>query len=149
MIDGRFEGTTFILPIRIYYADTDLSGVVYHANYLIYMERARSEFFRQCGVKLEGLADEEPTAWALRKASLEFVRPARVNDLIEVHSMIGKFSGARLEAIQHIYREGELLVRGRVEACLMTLSGKPRRIPPETRDRLLPYVSDASLPTDG
>jgi acyl-CoA thioester hydrolase len=142
MLDGYFQDKTFILPIRIYYADTDLSGVVYHANYLIYMERARSEFFRACGVKLDGLDEAEPTAWALRNASLEFVRPARANDLIEVRSTIGKFSGVRMVAVQHIYRGDELLVRGHVEACLITLSGKPRRFPPDVREKLAPYFAE-------
>lgn len=144
MIDGYFKEKTFVLPIRIYYADTDLSGVVYHANYLVYMERARSEFFRQCGVKLEGLQDEEPTAWALRHAALEFLRPARVNDVIEVRSTIGKFTGARLEAVQHIFCRDELLVRGRVEACLITLTGKPRRIPADVREKLAPYLAETN-----
>ena len=66
---GRFEGKAHILPIRIYYEDTDLSGVVYHANYLRYMERGRSEFFRCAGIaRLAIWTSEEPTAWTLRKA---------------------------------------------------------------------------------
>ena len=84
MVDafGRFEGKTHILPIRIYYEDTDLSSVVYHANYLRYMERGRSEFFRAVGItKLAGLEDPEPTAWTLRKVDIEYFRPARVDDL--------------------------------------------------------------------
>jgi acyl-CoA thioester hydrolase len=142
MLDGWFKDKVFHLQVRIYYEDTDLSGVVYHANYLRYMERARSEFFRQLDIKLAGLEDEEPTAWALRKASLEYLRPARVNDLIEIRSTIGKLSGARLEAVQLIYCRDALLVRGTVEACLITLSGRPRRLPQDVRDKLLPYVCD-------
>ena len=75
---GRFEGKTHILPIRIYYEDTDLSGVVYHANYLRFMERARSEYFYALGVKVAGLDEPEPTAWTLRKVELEYILPARV-----------------------------------------------------------------------
>ena len=141
MLDGYFKDKVFILPIRIYYADTDLSGVVYHANYLNYMERARSEYFRAVGIaKLADLEAAEPTAWALRKASLEYVRPARVDDLIEVHTITANMTGARLEAVQTTYCNGELLVRGRVEACFVTLTGKPRRIPAEIRDKLLPFL---------
>lgn len=144
MLDGYFEGKVFILPIRIYYADTDLSGVVYHANYLNYMERARSEFFRAVGIaKLADLDAAEPTAWALRRAELDYVRPARVDDLIEVHTKIGKMSGARVEVVQTTYCGGQLLVRGKVEACLITLSGKPRRIPQDVRDKLLPKLCEA------
>ncbi len=142
---GRFEGKTHILPIRIYYEDTDLSGVVYHANYLRFMERGRTEFFRLAGVsKIAALDDAEPTAWTLRHASLEFHRPARLEDQIEVHSTCPMLSGARMRADQKIYCGSNLLVHGKVEACVMTLSGKPRRIPQEIRDRLLPYLLETS-----
>lgn len=138
---GRFEGKTHILPIRIYYEDTDLSGVVYHANYLRYMERGRTEFFRLAGVsRMASLEEAEPTAWTLRHASLEFFRPARLEDQIEVHTTCPHLGGARMTADQKIYSGGTLLVHGKVEACVMTLSGKPRRIPNSVREKLLPYV---------
>ena len=76
---GHFEGKTHVLPIRVYYEDTDLSGVVYHANYLRYMERARTEFFRLAGVtKMADLDSDEPTAWAIREVHARYHRPARV-----------------------------------------------------------------------
>ncbi|HEV2652334.1 MAG TPA: YbgC/FadM family acyl-CoA thioesterase [Rhizomicrobium sp.] len=138
---GRFEGKVHILPIRIYYEDTDLSGVVYHANYLRYMERGRTEFFRLCGVtKMAMLDDAEPTAWTLRSASLEFFRPARLDDQLEVRTTCPLLTGARMQADQKIYSGDTLLVHGRVEACIMTLGGKPRRIPQPVRDKLLPYL---------
>lgn len=141
MLDGYFQDKVFILPIRIYYADTDLSGVVYHANYLNYMERARSDFFRAVGItKLADLDGGEPTAWALRKAELEYIRPARFDDVIEVHTTIGAMTGVRVDVIQTTYCKDQLLVRGRVQACLITLTGKPRRIPQDVRDKLLPYL---------
>ena len=139
--DGRFEGKIHILPIRIYYEDTDLSGVVYHANYLRFMERGRSEFFRCAGItRLAMLDDAEPTAWTLRKATLEYLRPARVDDLIEVHTACTALTGARMNADQKICLNGQLLTRGAVEACVITLSGKPRRIPEEFRQKLLPLL---------
>ena len=138
---GRFEGKVHILPIRIYYEDTDLSGVVYHANYLRYMERGRTEFFRLSGVtKMAMLDDAEPTAWTLRSASLEFLRPARLDDQLEVRTTCPLLTGARMQADQKIYSGDTLLVHGRVEACIMTLGGKPRRIPQAVRDKLLPYL---------
>jgi acyl-CoA thioester hydrolase len=137
---GRFEGKVHILPLRIYYEDTDLSGVVYHANYLRYMERGRSEYFRCAGIARLGMLDaEEPAAWTLRKAALEFFRPARVDDLIEVHTVCTALTGARMEAEQTITSAGVLLTRGSVEACIITLSGKPRRIPAAMREKLLPF----------
>lgn len=138
---GRFDGKVHILPVRIYYEDTDLSGVVYHANYLRYMERGRSEYFRAAGITRLAMLDEaEPTAWTLRKVELDFRRPARVDDLIEVHTTCTALSGARMEAEQRIYGHAHLLMRGRVEACIITLSGKPRRIPDEMRRILSPLV---------
>ena len=140
---GRFEGRTHILPIRVYYEDTDLSGVVYHANYLRYMERGRTEFFRLAGVsKMASLEDEEPTAWTLRTASLHFFRPARLEDQLEVHTTCPHLSGARMQADQKIYAGDTLLMHGTVEACMMTLSGRPRRIPQSVREKLLPFVLD-------
>ena len=140
---GRFEGKTHILPIRVYYEDTDLSGLVYHANYLRYMERGRSEYFRSVGItKLAQLDDPEPTAWTLRKVTLEYMRPARIDDLIEVRTRCTALSGARMTADQMIYKEGELLMRGIVEACVITLSGKPRRIPSDVREHLLPFLCE-------
>jgi len=142
---GRFEGKVHILPIRIYYEDTDLSGVVYHANYLRYMERGRTEFFRLAGVtKMAMLEDAEPTAWTLRSASLEFFKPARLDDPLEVHTSCPILSGARMRADQKIYSGATLLAHGKVEACVMTLSGKPRRIPQAVREKLLPYLLKTS-----
>jgi acyl-CoA thioester hydrolase len=138
---GHFEDKTHILPVRIYYADTDLSSVVYHANYLAYMERGRSEFFRHAGImRLAQLEELEPTAWTLRKVELEYLRPARVDDLIEVHTKLSHLSGARMNAQQDIYLNGDILTRGKIEACIITLSGKPRRIPQEMRDKLAPLL---------
>ena len=138
---GRFEGKVHILPLRIYYEDTDLSGVVYHANYLRFMERGRSEYFRCAGItRLAMLEDEEPTAWTLRKVNLEYFRPARVDDLIEVHTRCVGLTGARMVADQKIFAHGRLLTQGGVEACVITLDGRPRRIPQEMRDKLAPYV---------
>src|SRR5262249_14803433 len=94
---GRFDGKVHILPIRIYYEDTDLSGIVYHANYLRYMERGRSEFFRCAGIeRLAMFEQREATAWTPRRVSLEYIRPARLDDLIEVHTRAMSLSGARM-----------------------------------------------------
>src|ERR1700710_2442644 len=130
-----FDGKTHILPVSVYYEDTDLSGVVYHANYLRYMERGRTEFFRLAGIaRMAMLGDAEPTAWTLRHASLDFHRPARLEDQLRVPTTCPLLTGARMRADQKIYANGMLLVHGQVEACIMTLDGKPRRIPQDIRD---------------
>jgi len=138
---GRFEGKTHILPIRVYYEDTDLSGLVYHANYLRYMERGRSEFFRAAGVtRLAQLEDPEPTAWTLRRVTLEYFRPARIDDLVEVHTKCVALSGARMTAEQSVRKGDDRLTQGEVEACVITLTGKPRRIPAHVRECLMPFL---------
>ena len=136
---GVFDGKTHILPISIYYEDTDLSGVVYHANYLRYMERGRTEFFRLAGISRANLDDEEPTAWTLRRVALEFFRPARLDDRIAVHSVLTEVSGARLKVLQRVRHGETLLVEGRIEACITTLAGKPRRLPKNVFETLAPF----------
>lgn len=143
---GHFEGKTHILPLRIYYEDTDLSGVVYHANYLRYMERGRSEFFRCAGIdRLAMLDADEPAAWTLRRVSLEFHRPARVDDLVEVHTRCAGLTGVRMLAEQEIQCGGRILTAGQVEACIITLDGRPRRIPSQWRDILAPFVTETKV----
>ena len=140
---GCFEGRTHILPIRIYYEDTDLSGIVYHANYLRFMERGRSEFFRSAGIeKLAQLEKPEPTAWTLRRIELEYLQPARLDDVIEVHTRATELTGARLSAEQNIFCKDVQLTRGRVQACIITLDGRVRRIPPDMRDKLAQYAPE-------
>lgn len=138
----RFDGKTFIWPVRIYYEDTDLGGVVYHANYLRYMERARTEFFRALDLTAAYPDDPVPSFWALRKASLEYIRPAKFNDLLEVRSTVVELTGARLSADQQIWCGDVLLTRGHVQACIISLSGKPKRIPPAVHDKILPFLSE-------
>src|SRR6201995_1892907 len=110
---GTFEGRDHLLPFSIYYEDTDLSGFVYHANYLRYMERGRTEFFRLAGIsKMAGLDEEEPTAWTLRSIHVDFFRPARLDDIIHVRSRLIGLSGARMQALQRITLGEILLVEG-------------------------------------
>lgn len=142
---GHFEGKVHILPLRVYFEDTDLSGLVYHANYLRFMERGRTEFFRLAGISPADLDAAEPTAWALRSAALSFVRPARLDDQLNLHSVVNAMSGARLNIVQRIYAKGDLLVEGRIEACLLTLTGKPRRIPQPVRDLIGPFLDEEAV----
>jgi acyl-CoA thioester hydrolase len=138
---GHFDGKTHILPLRVYYEDTDLSGVVYHANYLRYMERARTEFFRLAGVtKMADLDSDEPTAWAIREVRVRYHRPARVDDPLTIKTQLVALSGARIEAIQKIYAAEILLMDGWIEACIITLTGRPRRLPQSLRDLLTPFL---------
>ena len=139
---GWFEGRVHVLPVRIYYEDTDTSGIVYHANYLRYCERGRSDFLRMAGVRhLVMLEGETKLVWTLRRIALDYMRPARVDDLLMVRTRYTEMAGARLVGEQEIYKGAELLCTARIEAAVITLDGRPRRIPADIRSRLQPYLN--------
>ena len=128
----RVTTTGFRWPIRVYYEDTDAGGVVYHANYLRFMERARTEWLRQLGFEQDRLLAEEGVLFAVRAASLEYLRPARFNECLQVGVAIETRGRASLSFIQRITREPdeELIVDGRVKiACLQAEGLRPYAIP--------------------
>lgn len=138
---GRFEGRVHILPVRIYYEDTDFTGLVYHANYVRYCERGRSDFLRLAGVHHSLLLEEaEPLGFAVNKLNLEFLKPARIDDALVVRSMFDSIKGPRIFITQEIERAGEILVRAEVQVCCISLTGKPRRPPGVLLDRLKPFL---------
>lgn len=139
---GWLEGATFVFPIRVYYEDTDFSGVVYHANYLKFMERGRSEFLRTAGVRHQGLLTaDEALVWVVRRMALDFIRPARVDDALLVRTGVLGLSGARMTLDQAVCRGSEFLVKAEVEACLVTLDGRPRRVPADVRTRIESFLT--------
>mgnify|MGYP001313393000 CR=1 FL=1 len=120
----------FIWPVRVYYEDTDSGGVVYHANYLKFMERARSEWLRSLGFEQDSLKNELGVIFAVRAISVDFRKPARFNQLLEVSARIGARGKASLSFEQHIRHNNELLCSGRVKiACLDAATLKPHPIP--------------------
>ena len=138
---GRFDGKTHILPARVYYEDTDVSGIVYHANYLRFMERGRSEFLRLAGVHhMVMMSGAEPVAWTIRRMELDYARPARLDDALEIHTRFHSLTGARMSSNQWVKCKGQDLVTATVEAALITMTGKPRRIPQDVKAKLAPYL---------
>jgi acyl-CoA thioester hydrolase len=134
---GWFDAGAHILPLRVYYEDTDFSGVVYHASYLRFMERARSEFLRLSELRHQGmLAAVEPLVWVVRRMSLEFVRPARVDDSLRVRTRVEEVTAARLKLSQSVMRGADELIAAVVEVCVVTLDGRLKRIPDEIRKKL-------------
>lgn len=128
--------TVYRLPIRIYYEDTDFSGVVYHAAYLKFFERGRTEALRACGIHhSELLARDEPLAFAVRKMTTEWLIPAKIDDMLEVRTRFVSAKGARMILSQEIWRDDVLLARAEVEAACMSLTGRPRRLPADMTDR--------------
>jgi acyl-CoA thioester hydrolase len=138
---GRFDGKAHILPVRVYYEDTDVSGIVYHANYLRYMERGRSEFLRLAGIHhMVMLANAEPIAWTIRRMEIDYAKAARLDDNLEIHTRYRTMSGARLTGEQWVKRNGIDLVTAKVEAAIITMTGKPRRIPEDVRVKLQDFL---------
>ena len=141
---GHIADGLHILPLRIFYEDTDMSGVVYHANYLRYMERGRSDFLRMIGVShTELLARPDPISWALIHIDVRFVKPARIEDAIEVHTRYAALRGARLHIDQEVVRGGEVLVRARVTAACVRPDGRAARMPRDMLAKLAPYLGSA------
>jgi acyl-CoA thioester hydrolase len=138
---GTFKGRTHILPVRVYYEDTDFTGVVYHANYLRYCERGRSDFLRAAGVDHTALMNApDPTVFAVHEMAIKFIRPARIDDALEVRTEAEAVTGARLIFSQRILRREEEIVRARVEACCISPTGRPKRPPALLVEQLLPYL---------
>ena len=127
---GRLTaGGTHILPIRIYHEDTDFSGSVYHASYLRFCERGRSEFVRAQSISQKDLSESgEPAFFAVRRMRIEFLKPARYDDMIEVRTRIKETRGASLILDQEIRRGMEKLFTAEVQVALVSSAGKPLRL---------------------
>ncbi len=131
------SNSEFAFSVRVYYEDTDFSGVVYHARYLHFFERGRTEALRECNIShTELLAREEPLAFAVTKMTTEWISPARIDDVLEVTTRFVEVRGARMRIAQEIRRAVTLIARADLEAACMSLSGKPRRLPAELAERL-------------
>jgi acyl-CoA thioester hydrolase len=142
---GRFDGRAHLIPIRIYYEDTDFSGLVYHANYLRYFERGRSDFLRAAGIGHSALlAGENPTAFAILRIELDFKQAARIDDALVVRTCFDRVEGARLHISQAIMREGRTITAAAVEACCITPPhGRPKRAPEAMITQLKPFLLQA------
>jgi acyl-CoA thioester hydrolase len=129
----------FHLPIRVYYEDTDAGGVVYYANYLKFMERARTEWLRRLGFEQDALLDELGVLFAVSRAEVDYLRPARFNELLTVESTLAEVRKASLTFAQAIRREGEdaVLAKGLVRVvCVDAGRFRPTPIPAAIRERL-------------
>lgn len=136
---GRVRDGRHILPLRVYYEDTDAGGMVYYANYLKFAERARTEMLRLAGFDHGMIADRFGLAFVVRDCALSYKRPARLDDLLEVRSRFLDLGGASLTAEQVICREVTELAHLDVRLACLTDDGQPSRIPTALRDALAAY----------
>jgi len=140
-LSGEPTATGHRLLARVYYADTDFSGLVYHARYLEFLERGRSDYLRLAGVRhtelLEGMRGER-IVWVVRRMEIDFVKPARMDDVLTIDTRTEKISGARIFMAQEIRRGGETLIKAKVEAAIIGENGRPKRFPDEWIEAFLP-----------
>ena len=123
--------------LRVYYEDTDLAGIVYYANYLKFIERARSEWLRGCGID-QGALRGAGRVFAVRRLTADFLTPARFDDVLEVYTEFTAATGARIALSQEIRRHETPVFRARVEVVCLTGQGAATRIPADIRQKLFP-----------
>ena len=130
---GRIEDGRHRLPVRVYFEDTDFSGFVYHASYLRWCERGRSDFLRLLGVRHFDLMSTGegavPAAFVVRRLEIDYLRPARIDEVLEIVTECADAGRAHLLLAQEIRRGEALLCRVSVKVVLVSLAGKPQRLP--------------------
>jgi acyl-CoA thioester hydrolase len=133
---GFHPGISHSLPLRVYYEDTDAAGMVYHANYLKFAERGRSEMLRSLGFPHKKLAAEDGVGFAVRRCAVEYLAPARLEDALVVDTTLVEAGAATLALHQQIRRGGELLADLDVLVACVGRNGRPRRLPGALRTAL-------------
>ncbi|AZB54552.1 tol-pal system-associated acyl-CoA thioesterase [Cereibacter sphaeroides] len=123
--------------LRVYYEDTDLAGIVYYANYLKFIERARSEWVRGLGVDQARLRAESGIVFAVRRVEADYLRPAVFDDLLEVETRLVETGGARILLDQEVLRGEERLFAARVVLVCLAADGRAARLPAEVRQKLV------------
>ena len=134
---ARGIGRRHVLPVRVYFEDTDFSGIVYHATYLRWCERGRSDFLRLVGIRHEDLIaggdGREAAAFVVRRMRLDYLAPARIDDVLEVETQVKELGAATLDLDQTVAKAGRVLFKASVLAVLVSQSGKVMRLGPLLR----------------
>jgi acyl-CoA thioester hydrolase len=134
---GAFDGKAHLLPVRVYYEDTDFTGVVYHANYLRYFERGRSEFLRLSGISHTALrALQPPLAFVVVRMTIDFRKAARIDDALVIRTSYERVERARVHVRQIITRGLDVIAEAVEEIACIDLDGRPRRPPQAFMDGL-------------
>ena len=141
---GWLDGAEHVLPVRIYYEDTDFSGVVYHGAYVRFFERGRTDFLRLAGVSHAGLLQREvPLAFTIVQLSIDFRRAARIDDALQVRTRYEAVRGPRLLIRQRIVCDEGLIAEAQVQAACIDLAGRARRPPADLVAALQPYFGES------
>ena len=145
-LSGRIEDDgVHRLAVRVYYEDTDFSGVVYHASYLRFMERGRSDFMRWTGIDHNDLMDAEGgLAFAVRRMIIEFAGSAGIDDVLTIETWMGDMRGASMLVKQRVLLEGRPIITADVKVALVTRAGKPRRMPLWLRKIFAPHAPEGA-----
>ncbi|WCM26070.1 tol-pal system-associated acyl-CoA thioesterase [Sphingomonas sp. QA11] len=130
-VEGRFDGIEHRFPVRVYFEDTDLSGVVYHANYLRYMERARSDMLRLAGIDQRAAQEAGEGTYAVSALAIRYRAPAKLDDALVVVTGLMQVRAASVDIHQRVMRGAQILSEAEVTAALVGVSGKPKRQPRE------------------
>jgi acyl-CoA thioester hydrolase len=133
---GRIERGRHVLPVRVYYEDTDAAGIVYYANWLRFLERGRTEMLRLLGQEHSALRVEKDVNWVVRRCAIDYLKPARLDDTVEIVTCCGDLRGASLGMLQEARRGDEVLVRAELVVACMSSAGRPVRLPAEIRQAL-------------
>jgi acyl-CoA thioester hydrolase len=136
---GELTASGHLLRQRVYFEDTDFSGIVYHARYLHFLERGRTDFLRLAGIhhgEIGAGLHGEKLVWVVRRMTIDFVSPARIDDILSIETRVEEISGARIVMAQKARCDERLLVEARVEAAIVNGDGKPRRFPKDWNQRL-------------
>lgn len=139
---GSIADGAHVLPLRVYYEDTDAAGIVYYANWLRFLERGRTELLRLLGQEHTALREERGVNWVVRRCAIDYLKPARLDDTVEIVTSCGELRGASLDMHQHARRGDETLVRAELVVACMGDGGRPVRLPPHVRTALAQVAAD-------
>lgn len=137
---GAISGSRHFFPIRVFYEDTDLSGIVYHANYLRYCERARSDLLRLLGVDQRAAIEAGKGAYAVAEAQIAWRRPAKLDDALVIESWTSELRAASVRMVQHVLRADELLAEVAIRVGFVGPDGRPRRQPDAWRQAFADFA---------